>query len=50
MDRKAVTAEPRRQFFPVLTAEGFVRSGDVLRRELDGPIVHALRADLTAPR
>lgn len=42
MDRKTVTAQLRRQFYPLLTAEGFVRSGDVLRRELDGPIVQVV--------
>ena len=40
MDRKTVTAQLRSQFYPVLLAEGFSRKGDILRRELDGPVVH----------
>lgn len=42
MDRKTITSELRRQFFPLLTAAGFARTGDVLRRELDGPVVHVV--------
>ncbi|WP_217183750.1 DUF4304 domain-containing protein [Streptomyces sp. AC495_CC817] len=42
MDRKTVTAQLRTQFFPVLAAAGFSRSGDVLRRELAGPVVHVV--------
>lgn len=41
MDRKTITSELRRQFFPLLTAAG-ARTGDVLRRELDGPVVHVV--------
>ena len=40
MDRKSINAELRQQFFPLLTAAGFTRKGDVLYRELPGPIVH----------
>lgn len=42
MDRKTVTAQLRSQFYPVLLAEGFSRKGDILRRELDGPVVHVV--------
>lgn len=42
MDRKTVNAQLREQFFPLLTAVGFARAGDVLRRELPGPVVHVV--------
>lgn len=42
MDRKTVSRELREQFFPLLVAEGFTRKGDVLRRVLDGPVVHVV--------
>ncbi|MGQ7312686.1 DUF4304 domain-containing protein [Microbacterium arabinogalactanolyticum] len=42
MDRKTVSAHLRKQFFPLLIAGGFTRSGDILRRELDGPVVHVV--------
>ncbi|MGO2140633.1 MAG: hypothetical protein ACTH30_09470 [Leucobacter sp.] len=42
MDRKTINAEFRRQFFPLLTADGFVRSGDVARRVLPGGAVHVV--------
>lgn len=42
MDRKTINAQLRAQFFPVLAAEGFSRTGDILRRELDGGVVHVV--------
>lgn len=42
MDRKTITAQLRAQFFPVLVNEGFTRTGDVLRRELEGGVVHVV--------
>lgn len=42
MDRKTINAEFRRQFFPLLAADGFVRSGDVARRVLPGSVVHVV--------
>ncbi|GAA2846885.1 hypothetical protein FB468_0206 [Leucobacter komagatae] len=42
MDRKTINAEFRRQFFPLLNAGGFVRSGDVARRVLPGGVTHVV--------
>ena len=38
MNRATVTTELRRQFFPILRAAGFHRKGEVLFRELPGPV------------
>ena len=40
MDRKTINAELRKQLFPLLITAGFKRKGDVLYRELPGPVVH----------
>ncbi len=42
MDRKTVGAQLRKQFFPLLVEAGFTRKGDVLHRELPGPVVHVV--------
>jgi len=41
MDRTTVTRLLRRDFWPVLRAEGFSRRGEVARRA-DGPVVHVV--------
>ena len=42
MDRTTINRELRAQFWPLLTATGFERKGDVARRRLDGGVVHVV--------
>jgi hypothetical protein len=41
MDKQTTAALLRVQFYPILKAQGFVRSGDVLRR-VDSPVAHVV--------
>jgi hypothetical protein len=41
VDKQTTTALLRAEFYPVLKAQGFVRSGDVLRR-VDDPVAHVV--------
>ncbi|WP_433676521.1 DUF4304 domain-containing protein [Microbacterium gorillae] len=42
MDRTTINRELRTQFWPLLTAAGFERKGDIARRRLDGGVVHVV--------
>ncbi|MFJ6533500.1 hypothetical protein [Microbacterium sp. NPDC091662] len=41
MDKQTTTALLRTDFYPVLKAQGFARTGDILRR-VDSPVVHVV--------
>lgn len=42
MDRTTINRHLRAQFWPMLTAAGFQRKGDIARRRFDGGVVHVV--------